>query len=149
MGELTKFRASLLRSARLISDEINQLLLPFQLNMSYWQALFVIEMKDGCTALEIAEYLNISKPAVSKRINPLLELDLITCTSTVDKRQKKLILTAQGRDIFMQCSVAIDHFEATLLEGFSAHEIAITKNVLDRVIEKMILKKQGDHHERN
>ena len=41
------FRASLLRCARLMSDEINIILLPHQLNYSLWQVLYVIQLKQG------------------------------------------------------------------------------------------------------
>ncbi|MGE8560289.1 MAG: MarR family transcriptional regulator, partial [Acinetobacter sp.] len=47
MSPQLKFRASLLRCARLMSDEINTILLPYQLNYSLWQVLYVIQLKQG------------------------------------------------------------------------------------------------------
>ena len=90
-------RTALLHCARLLNDEINQLLLPYQLNMSLWQVIYVIEQKQGCTAIEIVQYLNISKPAVSKRVQALINLGLIELQETSDKRQKKIKLSAQGQ----------------------------------------------------
>ena len=36
-----------------MSDEINTILLQHQLNYSLWQVLYVIQLKQGCTSIDI------------------------------------------------------------------------------------------------
>lgn len=115
MSTQLKFRASLLRCARLMSDEINTILLPHQLNYSLWQVLYVIQLKKGCTSIDIAEYLNVSKPSIAKRIHALMQLEVLEQVDTEDKRQKKLILSQKGIQLFQICSEKMDVFEQQLL----------------------------------
>nr|WP_228259963.1 MarR family transcriptional regulator [Acinetobacter sp. ANC 4779] len=115
MSPQLKFRASLLRCARLMSDEINTILLPHQLNYSLWQVLYVIQLKQGCTSIDIAEYLNVSKPSIAKRIHALMQLEVLEQVDTEDKRQKKLILSQKGIQLFQICSEKMDVFEQQLL----------------------------------
>ena len=115
MPDPLKFRASLLRCARLMSDEINIILLPHQLNYSLWQVLYVIQLKQGCTSIDIAEYLNVSKPSIAKRIHTLMQLEVLEQVDTENKRQKKLILSQKGVELFKICSEKMDVFEQQLL----------------------------------
>ncbi|RZJ20805.1 MarR family winged helix-turn-helix transcriptional regulator [Acinetobacter sp.] len=134
MPDPLKFRASLLRCARLMSDEINTLLLPHQLNYSLWQVLYVIQLKQGCTSIDIAEYLNISKPSIAKRIHVLMQLNVLEQVDTEDKRQKKLILSSNGQQLFKTCSKKLDEFEQQLLVPL---ELAAQKSTLDTLHKLM------------
>lgn len=143
MSSLPKFRASLLQSARLMNDEINNLLLPHQLNSSFWQALYVIHQKGGCTSIEIADYLNVSKPSIAKRMNALIDLELLEQIPTEDKRQKKFVLSPNGKILFKTCSALIDDFESELLQDFAQDDIVVAKNLLNQLSDKLIRSKQG------
>jgi DNA-binding MarR family transcriptional regulator len=131
------FRASLLRCARLMSDEINTILLPHQLNYSLWQVLYVIQFKQGCTSIDIAEYLNVSKPSVAKRIQILMQLKLLTQLETEDKRQKKLILSAHGAQLFQLCTGKIDQFEQQLLATLDQKTQAGTLDTLHTLMQHL------------
>nr|WP_174505855.1 MarR family transcriptional regulator [Acinetobacter sp. Marseille-Q1620] len=137
------FRTSILRCARLISDEINHLLEPFQLNYSLWQVLFVIHSKQNCTFLDIAEYLNVSKPSITKRIQALNQLGLLTQLETQDKRQKKLCLSEHGMQIYQICSSLIDEFEQLLISELKPDQISQSQLTTELVIQKLLLMKTG------
>ena len=144
MNSTPTFRASLLQTARLINDEINIILLPYQLNSSFWQALYVIHKKEGCTSIEIAEYLNVSKPSIAKRINALIDLDLLEQIPTEDKRQKKFILSTKGEVLYKECSSLIDEFENNLLKDFLDNDISTTKKLLTQLSQKILSSNQGN-----
>lgn len=137
MPDPLKFRASLLRCARLMSDEINTLLLPHQLNYSLWQVLYVIQLKQGCTSIDIAEYLNVSKPSIAKRIHALMQLDLLEQVDTEDKRQKKLILSCNGQQLFKICSKKLDEFEQQLLLPLAPAAQESTLDTLHKLMEHL------------
>ncbi|WP_166170083.1 MarR family transcriptional regulator [Acinetobacter sp. SA01] len=131
------FRASLLRCARLMSDEINTILLPHQLNYSLWQVLYVIQLKQGCTSIDIAEYLNVSKPSIAKRIHALIQLEVLDQVDTEDKRQKKLILSIKGQQLFAVCSEKLDLFEQQLLLPLDQAAQNSTLNTLHKLMEHL------------
>ncbi|WP_425917508.1 MarR family winged helix-turn-helix transcriptional regulator [Acinetobacter sp. TSRC1-2] len=143
MSPQLKFRASLLRCARLMSDEINTILLPHQLNYSLWQVLYVIQLKQGCTSIDIAEYLNVSKPSIAKRIHALMQLEVLEQVDTEDKRQKKLILSQKGRQLFQICSEKMDVFEQQLLLPLDQDMQKITLTTLHTLMDHLQDLKSG------
>lgn len=143
-----RFRALLLRCARLMSDEINTILLSSQLNYSLWQVLYVIQSQQQATLADISSYLNVSRPSITKRIQHLVELDLISQIETADKRQKLFTLSQKGLETFVYCSQQIDHFEDQLLAPISAQEISSSQQVLAAVLQRLQPSAQGDVHER-
>ncbi|HJE54042.1 MULTISPECIES: MarR family winged helix-turn-helix transcriptional regulator [Acinetobacter] len=131
------FRALLLRCARLLSDEINTILLSSQLNYSLWQVLYVIQTHQQCTLMNISHYLNVSKPSISKRIQNLVELGLISQLETADKRQKLFTLSEQGVETFALGSTQIEAFEKQLLEQIASDDIESSKNILMQLIQQL------------
>lgn len=127
------FRASLMRCARMFSDEVNTILLPYQLNYSLWQVMFVIQEKQGCTSIEIAEYLNVSKPSIAKRTRILAQLNVVSQVQTDDKRQKKLVLSAAGQKLYQQCAAEIGQFEQQLIQPFNPQEILKSTALLNEI----------------
>ena len=123
MNKKLGFRASLMRCSRLFSDEINTILLPYQLNYSLWQVMFVLQYKKGCTSIEIAEYLNVSKPSVAKRTAVLSQLNVVTQVETEDKRQKKLVLSSAGEKLYQQCSAEIAQLEQQLTKHLNSQDL--------------------------
>ena len=143
MSPQLKFRASLLRCARLLSDDINTILLPHQLNYSLWQVLYVIQLKQGCTSIDIAEYLNVSKPSIAKRIHALMQLEVLEQVDTEDKRQKKLILSQKGIQLFQICSEKMDVFEQQLLFSLDQDMQKITLTTLHTLMDHLQDLKSG------
>ena len=143
MSNLPTFHSALLVSARLMSDQINTILEPFSLNYSLWQVLHTIHFKHSCTSIDIAEYLNISKPAVAKRIHILIELELLEQIDTEDKRQKMLTLSSKGLSLFEQCSSCIDQFEYSLIRHIEPEQLALVKATLELVLKQLQDSKRG------
>ena len=146
MNSILGFRSSLLRCARMMSDEINTLLLPYQLNYSLWQVMFVIREKNGCTSIEMAEYLNVSKPSIAKRVHALSQLHILTHVETEDKRQKKLILSETGLALFQQCAQDIDHFEQSLIAQFNPQDIQHAVHIFHSIVSALEAQHSGDQH---
>ena len=130
----------------MMSDEVNTLLLPYQLNYSLWQVMFVIREKSGCTSIEMAEHLNVSKPSIAKRIQALSALNVLTHIETEDKRQKKMILSATGEALFLQCSAIIDQFEHSLINKFDTVDIQQSVGILHAIIHELESAKSGEDH---
>ena len=137
------FRALLLTTARLFSEEVNMLLEPYGLNYSLWRVLYTIQSKSICTSIEIAEYLNISKPAVAKRIQLLLQLRLLQQLDSSDKRQKVLTLSDTGLALFQKCSRDIEQFEHLVTQQISPEQLELSKNTLKTVMHQLQQMKTG------
>jgi len=141
------FRSAMLRCARMLSDEVNTLLIPYQLNYSLWQVMYVIQEMNGCTSIEIAEILNVSKPSIAKRIHILIQQNIVMQVETDDKRQKKMVLTATGLKLYEQCSKEIDLLEQQLLHPFLATQIDVSTQLMNDLIDILNVRKIGATHD--
>lgn len=138
-----KFRTLLLRCSRLMSDEYNVILLPHQLNYSLWQVLYIIQEQIEITSIDIAQYLNVSKPSIAKRIHVLIGLELIEQVDTVDKRQKKLKLSQHGQILYQTCSEKIDLFEQQLLMKIAPVDLKQSTEMLTQLLDHLEHKSTG------
>lgn len=138
-----KFRTLLLRCSRLISDECNLILLPHQLNYSLWQVLYVIQAQSEITSIDLAKYLNVSKPSIAKRVHTLLQLELLEQVFTEDKRQKKFKLSKQGQSLFETCSQKIDQFEQRLLVHINPNDLKQSSETLSQLLYQLEYQSQG------
>ena len=143
MPSPVKFRTLLLRCARLMTDEYNVILLPYQLNYSLWQVLYVIQAQSELTSIDLAKYLNVSKPSIAKRVHTLLQLELLEQVFTKDKRQKKLKLSKQGQSLFKTCSQKIDQFEQRLLVDLNPNHLKQSADTLNQLLNRLEHQSQG------
>lgn len=146
MQTTSRFRFALLRCARLLSDEMNAVLIDYDLNYSLWQSLVIIKLHQECTAMDIAQELQISKPAVTKRLNVLFAAQWIEQITSQDKRQKKLQLSVQGEELFQRCCERIDVLEAELLQGFQVDQLQHAHHLIFNLMQHLQARKD-DHDE--
>ena len=128
-----KIRTVLLRSARLMSEMINEVLETYQLNYSLWQVIYLIHEHQCITSIDLSKILKVSKPSIAKRIQVLLQLNIIEPVKSLDKREKKLQLTAHGYSVFSDCSKMIDVAEQDLLSNFQINDLQQTFETLEQI----------------
>lgn len=139
-----KIRTVLLRSARLMSEMINEVLETYQLNYSLWQVVYLIHEHQCITSIDLSKILKVSKPSIAKRIQVLLQLNIIEPVKSLDKREKKLQLTAHGYSVFSDCSKMIDVAEQDLLSNFQINDLQQTFETLEQILQKLETNKRGE-----
>lgn len=139
-----KIRTVLLRSARLMSEMINEVLEAYQLNYSLWQVIYLIHEHQCITSIDLSKILKVSKPSIAKRIQVLLQLNIIEPVKSLDKREKKLQLTAHGYSVFSDCSKMIDVAEQDLLSNFQINDLQQTFETLEQILQKLETNKRGE-----
>ena len=139
-----KIRTVLLRSARLMSEMINEVLETYQLNYSLWQVIYLIHEHQCITSIDLSKILKVSKPSIAKRIQVLLQLNIIEPVKSLDKREKKLQLTAHGYSVFSDCSKMIDVAEQDLLSNFQINDLQQTFETLEQILQKLENNKHGE-----
>ena len=136
-----KFRTVLLKCTRLFTDQLNSILSHYDLNYSLWQVIYLVKNHQKINSIELSRELNVSKPSIAKRIHVLHSMDLIEFENINDKRQKILVLTQTGLDIYQRCTVKIDQYEQQLLKQFEDAEIAQTTKILTDLLSILELEK--------
>ena len=139
-----KIRTVLLRSARLMSEMINEVLETYQLNYSLWQVIYLIHEHQCITSIDLSKILKVSKPSIAKRIQVILQLNIIEPVKSLDKREKKIQLTAHGYSVFSDCSKMIDVAEQDLLSNFQIKDLQQTFETLELILQKLENNKHGE-----
>ena len=139
-----KIRTVLLRSARLMSEMINEVLEAYQLNYSLWQVIYLIHEHQCITSIDLSKILKVSKPSIAKRIQVILQLNIIEPVKSLDKREKKIQLTAHGYSVFSDCSKMIDVAEQDLLSNFQIKDLQQTFETLELILQKLENNKHGE-----
>ena len=139
-----KIRTVLLRSARLMSEMINEVLEAYQLNYSLWQVIYLIHEHQCITSIDLSKILKVSKPSIAKRIQVLLQLNIIEPVKSLDKREIKIQLTAHGYSVFSDCSKMIDVAEQDLLSNFQINDLQQTFETLEQILQKLETNKRGE-----
>ncbi|AWL29016.1 MarR family transcriptional regulator [Acinetobacter defluvii] len=137
MPNTPTLRALILKCARMLSEGINQVLETENLNYSLWQVIYVIHFKKHCTSLDIAEYLNVSKPSITKRVQVLEHMNLLTQLDSPDKRQKMLALSPLGQQVYQTCSTLINEFEQQLLGEVAKEQQSELKLTLTLMMQQL------------
>ncbi|KAA8734744.1 MarR family transcriptional regulator [Acinetobacter qingfengensis] len=137
MQSIYSFRTLLLKSARLLTEQINEYLHTQQLNYSLWQVLFVIDQYQQCTLIDIAQQLHISQPAISKRIFELEQKQCITFIPSNNRREKIVSLSPHGIKLFEYCKQQIDTIEKTHLTQIDPDALNLTKQVLQVFLKNL------------
>jgi len=100
------------------------------------QSMIFLNMAEGRnTTVEIAKYMGVSKQAVSRTINELVELGLILLESDPqDKRVKRLVLSDKGAMITLDATKSIFELEKNLAKKLGEAKTNQLKSLLQTLL---------------
>ena len=109
----------------------------FNLSIPEWRVMAVLGRHPGLSAIEVSERTLMDKVAVSRAVARLLKTGRLERQfADQDKRRSILHLTAEGRSVHRDVAALALQYEADLLDGLSAEEIASLERVFDRLLAR-------------
>lgn len=102
--------------------------------VSYGDALYldIIHFNPGCTVSQLAEILNVSKPAVTVKINSLVEQGYVIKRKSEDDARVNYLELAPGmEDFFRQEADELEDVVRRLSETYSEEELRRFREILD------------------
>lgn len=106
----------------------------FALKMHEWRVITVLAEGGELTQQEIVRRTQMDKVTVSRAAQVLERRELLRRQPNADDaRSLKLSLTSTGRELYCRVVPAALELEAEVLEGLSAKEIAVLKELLLRL----------------
>lgn len=108
-----------------------------------WSLLQYLHTHQTATSSQLAEYWEVEKPTVSANVKALLKRNYITVTSGQDKREKQLMLTTSGQDVFSAISEEVFAFQAKLLGNLTPE----MHDTFVKAIQEMELELRGMRNE--
>lgn len=105
----------LFQTVRVITKGLNTTFEPYQLYSSEWSLLTTLKQIGPITQGELASYLNIEPPAVSRTLSALEKKGLISRVPGTDKREKKVSLSDKSSALYSEwLEVSKQHRQAVL-----------------------------------
>jgi len=85
------------------------------------------------TFVDIANFMFIEKPSVTRLVQKLVELGYVETVAGRDKREKLVQLTANGEEVVKEIKAQLKPFFEQALAGVSEKDIEIATNVLANI----------------
>ena len=131
---------------RPLVSSLNSLLGEYDLSHSLWQVIFYVKNNGPSSLIDIANWYNIEKPSITRRVQLLQEKLLIEVTAGEDKREKIIRLTEKGEELYKACRARITELENQAMEGIPENEKSFIFNALPKIKEN-ILNEMGNKNE--
>ena len=111
---------------------------PAKMTLSRWRALSVLNASDGRSMGELAAYMVIEQPALSRIVDQMERDKLVTRHQAKDdSRVVRVYLTPAGRGIFKEIRPLELHQYARLIEGLEPDELNVLEKSLNRLWENI------------
>lgn len=132
-----QFIRSYVKLYRPLVNQLNKLLLHYDLYNAQWTILNLLSREGEMTSAEIADEQMIEKPSVTKVVKRLHEIGYLDVTQGQDKREKLLKLSEEGERITAKIQAELLPFYERILSGFPENDILAAKQLLDQAYENL------------
>ncbi|TQR37155.1 MarR family transcriptional regulator [Lysinibacillus sphaericus] len=112
---------------------VNEQLGRYQLYSSQWALLRLLMDKGPHTFVDIANFMFIEKPSVTRLVQKLVELGYVETVAGRDKREKLVQLTVNGEVIVQEIQAHLKPTMEQALAGVSERDIEIATQVLANI----------------
>ena len=116
-----------------------------KMHVAQLPALEFIIKHDGCTQIELSDYLCITPASVAVSTKRMEKAGLIEKREDKNNlRQKNLFITEKGAKAVRDCRAIFDKFDEKMYTGISDDELEVLKKVLDKLIGNIIDSDNGE-----
>ena len=114
-------------------NQLNVQLEPYQLFSSQWAVLRFLNDKGPHSFVDIANFMSIEKPSVTKLVHKLVDLGYVETVAGKDKREKLVHLSKYGEELVQEIKSQLRPFFEQALAGVPQQDIEIATQVLARI----------------
>jgi len=114
-------------------NQLNVQLETYQLYSSQWAVLRFLKDKGPHSFVDIANFMSIEKPSVTKLVHKLVELGYVETVTGKDKREKLVHLSTYGEELVQEIKSQLNPFFEQALAGVPQQDIEIATQVLARI----------------
>jgi DNA-binding MarR family transcriptional regulator len=123
------------RSAVCIASQVDLRLQPHGLTHAQWLPLLLLQYKQASTSAELASILQIDQGAMTRTLDRLEAKGFCRRSRSLDDRRVvNLELTAEGQRALDHAPELMSGMNASLLQGFSSHEVDLLRTFLRRIL---------------
>ncbi|WP_026887005.1 MarR family winged helix-turn-helix transcriptional regulator [Clostridium beijerinckii] len=127
---------------RPLISKLNELLGEYDLSYSLWQVILYLKNNQPSSLVDIANYYNIEKPSITRRVQRLEERLIVKTISGKDRREKIIELTEIGEELYDVCRERITQLENDVVKGISEDDQIIIFETLPKIQKNITNEKE-------
>lgn len=125
------------QTVRRINQKLNEALQPYGLYHSQWSILYCIHKFGTLTQKEIAEYLNVEAPTITRTVKKLMDNGWIVREKGQDKRANQIYLTAKSKKEMDNISQSITIVHDEVLASFADEQHKQLREILLKMMKEV------------
>ena len=136
----SKSLESLFQLVHMLKRHMHEHIEQLNLNITpmHLRVLKIINKKQSCTAIDIAQFLNRDKAQVTRLLNELIKQSLIEkVPNPEDKRSQRLLVTSEGMVILAQLESIDSKMNDKMMRGISQKELEEFERITGLMTENL------------
>ncbi|MHA6260759.1 MarR family transcriptional regulator [Sporosarcina sp. CAU 1771] len=133
-----QFFRSYIKLYRPIVNQLNTILLRYDLFNAQWTVLNILSREGEMTSVDIADRLMVEKPSIAKVVKKLHEIGYIEVSQGTDKREKLLSLSTEGQRITEAIRSELQPVYERILKGIATEDMEKAKLLLDAAYKNLM-----------
>lgn len=119
---------------RYFSKALNEGITEYGIYSSQWAVALYIHMNGECTQSELAEYLYVEAPTMTKTLSRMEKAGFIEKRIGTDKREKIINLTEKAMEAYPKWQAISDSLESKAIAGIDMSELEVFEKVLSQMM---------------
>lgn len=118
---------------RSFEHHLNDVLSQYGLYRAQWSILHYLTNNGSATLIELAHYLRVEKPTITRTINRLEKIGYLSHIPGKDRREKRMEMSEAGAALYIEVRKAVDSLEEGILSGISDEQQQETTRIMKQM----------------
>ncbi|MDN3449675.1 MarR family transcriptional regulator [Planococcus sp. APC 3906] len=125
---------------RSFEHHLNDVLGNYGLYRAQWSILHYLANNGSATLVELAQYLRVEKPTITRTISRLENIGYLSHIPGKDRREKRIEMSETGYILYAEVRIAVDALEEDILSGVSEAQQQQTTRIMKGIRHQLTSK---------
>ena len=128
---------------RSFEHHLNDVLGNYGLYRAQWSILHYLANNGSATLVELAQYLRVEKPTITRTINRLEKIGYLSLVPGKDRREKRVEMSESGAALYLEVRKAVDSLEEDILYGIPEAQQQQTTSIMKQIRNQLTRKEHS------
>lgn len=125
---------------RSFEHHLNDVLGNYGLYRAQWSILHYLANNGSATLVELAQYLRVEKPTITRTINRLEKIGYLSLVPGKDRREKRVEMSDSGAALYLEVRQAVDALEEDILFDIPEAQQQQTTHIMKQIRNQLTRK---------
>lgn len=127
---------------RSFEHHLNDVLGNYGLYRAQWSILHYLANNGSATLVELAQYLRVEKPTITRTINRLEKIGYLSLVPGKDRREKRVEMSDSGAALYLEVRQAVDALEEDILFDIPEAQQLQTTRIMKQIRNQLTRKEK-------